>query len=190
MNAQNHTALAICFVLGAILTGCATTHLPQTDDTTPIPAAQSVKEYTLVGPDASRPSMVRVIELEVGPDMAQQCGLTRTHFEFDSAEPLPQDRLALKDIAACLNRPEIEKLSVELVGRADAKGRSDYNMNLGQRRADRVKEILVAEGVAVARLTTTSRGSSDAKAKGEGLYAEGFDRRVDINLVGIAHAPR
>lgn len=186
----------IALVIAGAALGCAPSMLNQADTGPEIPVSKSVKEfnlqgeYRLNGPSSSLPSEVRVIKLELGPDMAATCGLTRTHFDFDSAEPLPQDRVELSEIAACLNRPAQAPLSVELLGRADAKGRAAYNLELGRRRAERVRELLIAAGVAASRLTVSSRGAIDAPGAPGGLYEEGFDRRVDILLKGVVHAPR
>lgn len=182
-------ALAAATLFSAAISGCAS--VPgQTEAIAPIPVPGSVGEYQLKTPDASLESVARYVTLDVGPDVARSCGLARTHFEFDSVEPLPQDRLELKGIAECLNRPELAQQPVELVGRADAKGRAEYNLELGRKRAGRVKDILLEQGVAAARISVTSRGSADVSATGNGAYEEGFDRRVDINLLGTTHAPR
>jgi len=193
---MNRVYLSALALGGILAVGCFPAALRQEDTTPEIPVTKSIKEFNLQGeyrldqPNASLPSAVRVITLDVGPDMAQTCGLTRTHFDFDSVEPLPQDRLELKEIAACLNRPANLTLAVELVGRTDAKGRVTYNVELGKRRAERVREVLITEGVAARRLSASSRGSAEALAASNGLFEEGFDRRVDIMLQGVSHAPR
>jgi peptidoglycan-associated lipoprotein len=181
--------LAAAALFSVTLGACATVPL-QSEAIAPIPVPGSVAEYTLKGPNASLASAARYVTLDIGPDMARSCGLARTHFEFDSSEPLPQDRLELKGIAECLNRPELAQQPVELVGRADAKGRAEYNLDLGRKRAGRVREILMEQGVTAARITVTSRGAADVSATGDGVYEEGFDRRVDINILGTTHAPR
>jgi peptidoglycan-associated lipoprotein len=187
---------ASLLLLASLATSCLTTAPVQTDARPEVPVQQTLKEFNFNGeyrykaPDSSLPSAERVIAIQVGPDMAATCGLVRTHFDFDSAEPMPQDKLEIKEIAACLNRPAIAGMSVELVGRADLKGRAGYNVDLGRRRAVRVMELLVAEGVAPARLTVTSRGSTEARGDANGDYDPSYDRRVDIVLQGVTHAPR
>lgn len=185
-------------VLLAVLAAACITRPPvQADVARPeLPVSETIKEFNFNGeyryktPNASPEAAVRVIAIQVGPDMAETCGLARTHFDLDAVEPLPQDRLELKEIAACLNRPAIAGHAIALVGRADAKGRAAYNLELGRRRAERVRDVLVAEGVAPSRISVTSRGSAEAQGSADGPFDEGYDRRVDILIEGVTHAPR
>jgi outer membrane protein OmpA-like peptidoglycan-associated protein len=145
------------------------------------------QEYQVIFPEES-PGATRYIHLTLGEDIAAQCGLVRTHFEFDSADPLPQDQMVLKSLAECLDRPRYAGVQLALVGRADRRGRADYNAGLALRRAVRVKGLLVAAGMASARISTASRG--DQGAVGDDVqYSFGYDRRVDA-VVGAVHAPR
>jgi peptidoglycan-associated lipoprotein len=70
--------------------------------------------------------------------------------------------------------------AVALVGRADARGEMEYNMSLGEARADSVRRYLHDLGVQHERVSATSRGEMDAMGKDETGYA--LDRRVDIDL--------
>jgi hypothetical protein len=74
------------------------------------------------------------------------------------------------------------------MGRTDVQGSSDYNAWLGRARANRVRELLVAEGVDRNRIRIASRGEHGAKGFHK-LYSHGFDRRVDVMLDGPAHSP-
>jgi outer membrane protein OmpA-like peptidoglycan-associated protein len=132
----------------------------------------------------------RYIRLTIGDDLSRDCGLVRAHFSFDSAEPLPQDKLALRDVSTCLNRPELLGTRIEIVGQADARGDAAYNVELGRKRAESVKRLLVLAGVADDRITTSSLGKSEAVGQDKGMYSYGFDRRVDVMIRSSAHRPR
>ncbi len=67
-----------------------------------------------------------------------------------------------------------------LVGRADPRGETEYNMVLGQNRADTVRDYLLHLGVAYEKLGGTTRGELDAEGKDEDGWK--LDRRVDILL--------
>lgn len=67
-----------------------------------------------------------------------------------------------------------------LVGRADARGETEYNLYLGQKRAGAVRQYLVERGLQEARVDATSRGEFDATGHDEDSWAE--DRRVDVGL--------
>lgn len=151
----------------------------------PVPGADG--EYQVGFPDPGH-GMARYIRLTLGEDMASSCGLARTHFEFDSAEPLPQDKLVLHALAVCLDQPKFQDVPISLEGRADSRGAAGYNAALGLRRALHVKKLLVEAGVLASRITTGSKG--DTGAVGDDVrYSYGYDRRVDA-IVHVTHAPR
>jgi len=183
--------LASFLSLVLLAAACATPLTPTQSARGPsLPNAGPDKEYKVKFPDPGR-GKARYIVLTIGGDLAATCGKWKTpHFEFDSAEPLPEDQLMLRDLAECLNQPTILAHDVMVKGNTDDHGSATYNQALGLRRAERVKEILVANGVAAARIQTSSSGERAAVA-GENpqQYAEGYDRRVDIALLNVVHAP-
>jgi peptidoglycan-associated lipoprotein len=69
---------------------------------------------------------------------------------------------------------------MKLVGRADPRGASDYNMTLGQSRADAVEKYLGNKGLQKGKVESTSRGAMDATGTDESGWNR--DRRVDILL--------
>jgi peptidoglycan-associated lipoprotein len=69
--------------------------------------------------------------------------------------------------------------SLVLVGHCDWRGTSEYNVGLGDRRANSVKKYLESLGVDAHRLETLSKGSTDAK-QGGGDAEWQKDRRVDF----------
>lgn len=116
-------------------------------------------------------------------DVAIACGVPqpRTHFEYDSAKLRDDDLATLGTIAKCMREGNLQGRSVEVIGRTDPRGPSDYNKQLGRSRADAVTELLSEKGVEKAKIVTRSTGEARAKGTDE----EGFagDRRVDIRLV-------
>ena len=69
--------------------------------------------------------------------------------------------------------------SLVLVGHCDWRGTAEYNLGLGDRRANSVKKYLESLGADAARLETLSKGSTDAK-QGGGEAEWQKDRRVDF----------
>lgn len=124
--------------------------------------------------------------LNISDLIAQVCGLSshvgelKTSFEYDSAALSELDRQLLGDIARCLTEGALRGQNILLVGRADARGESEYNMTLGESRADAVHRYLVDLGVGKDRMRSTSRGKMDATGVNEEGWAR--DRRVDIEL--------
>lgn len=69
--------------------------------------------------------------------------------------------------------------SLVLVGHCDWRGTAEYNLGLGDRRANAVKAFLIAKGADSRRLETLSKGSTEAK-QGGGESEWQKDRRVDF----------
>jgi peptidoglycan-associated lipoprotein len=77
-------------------------------------------------------------------------------FDYDSAEIRPDARTALQRTADFLKNYPNAHVTVE--GYCDERGSTEYNLALGQRRANAVKEYLVSLGVSANNLSTTSWG--------------------------------
>ncbi len=84
--------------------------------------------------------------------------LEDVHFDFDKANLTSEAKKILDDNISKLK--EHQGMKVEIEGNACAHGPEKYNMALGQRRADAVKEYLVKAGVQEERLSTISYGET------------------------------
>lgn len=189
MNTINSLLLVKGIFLCSLVAACSTPLTPKQSLLGPtLPDPGTDKQYQVQFPEHET-GAARHIHIKLGEDIARDCGLVRTHFEFDSAEPLPQDRIALQSLADCLDQRRFGNVQISLVGRADGRGNTAYNTGLGLRRADRVKSLLVTAGISAHRIHTSSRGA--AGAVGDDVeYSFGYDRRVDASIVGETHAPR
>jgi len=78
------------------------------------------------------------------------------HFDFDKYVLTPQSMMILDDKAAYLREHAGVRVLVE--GHADDRGSNEYNLALGDRRANSAKNYLVKSGVAESRITTISYG--------------------------------
>lgn len=189
MNSIKLTFVTAGFALVSLLSACATPMAPTQASRDPkLPDPGADKEYQVKFPQPG-PGAARYIGITIGDDVAKQCGNVQTHFEFDLAEPIPQDHIVLKAFAECLNQPKLSDITLALVGRADGRGTDTYNNALGLRRASRVKEILVNSGMAADRIATSSRGDHGAIGD-DTAVSFGYDRRVDAVEKGVVHAPR
>jgi peptidoglycan-associated lipoprotein len=123
--------------------------------------------------------------LAVSSEIARACHLqaqrATPEFAFDSVNIVSEDKELLSALAKCMAEGELRGKSVELTGRTDPRGEAEYNMSLGESRADTVRRYLHDLGVAATRLRATSRGELDANGNDESGWAH--DRRVDIDLV-------
>jgi peptidoglycan-associated lipoprotein len=120
--------------------------------------------------------------INISDEIRKACGITdaEAFFAYDSANIREQDKGVLTKLATCFTTGPLKGREMRLVGHADNRGEEDYNMLLGQRRADNVKGAVVSAGMTAAKAFTTSRGELDSTGTEEASWQK--DRRVDIVL--------
>jgi outer membrane protein OmpA-like peptidoglycan-associated protein len=110
-------------------------------------------------------------------------------FAFDSDVLEPVGVAMLHEVAGVLKqRADIERLAIQ--GYADKRGSAEYNRALSLRRAERVKEWLVAHGVAPERLEVQPEGASGFVEPGESELEHQQNRRVIFRVLKLAEEPR
>ena len=127
------TAMAIA---GMVVAGCASTSEAPSVSTAVAPAASAA-------PSADSQYLVE----NVGD---------RVFFATDQSNLDGSARATLRNQAAWLNQSPNIRLTIE--GHADERGTREYNLALGARRANAVRDFLISEGVAGNRLQTISYG--------------------------------
>lgn len=167
-------ALVSCPIL---VLACAETKPPSTNVGGAIestPSAAPSPERTASNPSPS--------DVHISDEIRRQCGIPDedAYFTFNSAAITVRDRSPLDLVARCFTAGPLTGRAVELVGRADPRGSTDYNMTLGQWRADAVEKYLTSKGMSKSKATSTSRGAIDATGSDETTWQH--DRRVDILL--------
>jgi peptidoglycan-associated lipoprotein len=98
------------------------------------------------------------------------------YFEFNTYTVRPEDVPVLKGVAAWLAGKPTAKITIE--GHCDERGTTDYNLALGQKRAEAAKDYLVRMGVNSTRLKTVSYGKEAPFDPGHGEEAWKKNRRV------------
>ncbi len=102
------------------------------------------------------------------------CPFSPVYFGFNEASLSTEASGAIASNGECMKK---DQATVELVGRADPRGTVEYNLALGDRRAQSVREYLLRLGTATNRLRVIPRGALDATGTDEASWAK--DRRVD-----------
>ena len=117
-------------------------------------------------------------------DFVAQSGSDRIFFGYDSYDVDDAGRATLGKQAEWLARYPGVKITIE--GHTDERGTREYNLALGDRRANAAKNFLAAQGVAAARIQTISYGKErpDAEGSDEAAYAK--NRRAVTVIVGGA----
>ncbi len=103
------------------------------------------------------------------------------HFAYNEYAVQDTDKDTLQKQAAWLSKYPAVKLTIE--GHADERGTREYNLALGARRANAVKEYLVAQGVSAGRLDTVSYGKERpiCTQSTEDCYAQ---NRRGVSVIG------
>jgi peptidoglycan-associated lipoprotein len=102
----------------------------------------------------------------------------KIHFAFDSSLLSEQDQQMLNSKADYLRaNPDI---TITIEGHCDDRGMDDYNIALGERRAESVKIYLVNLGIATSRLKTVSYGEKRPIAMGRNEVSWAKNRRAQF----------
>jgi peptidoglycan-associated lipoprotein len=105
----------------------------------------------------------------------------RVFFETDSSDLTPQSRATLDKQAQWLNTySQYQQFTIE--GHADERGTREYNLALGARRAQTVRDYLIARGVAANRMHTISYGKERPVALCDDISCWSQNRRAVTNL--------
>jgi len=100
------------------------------------------------------------------------------YFDFDKSEIKAKAKAILDANATWLKAHPQRSITVE--GNCDERGEREYNLALGQRRANAVKAYLVEQGVAAANINTASFGEENPVCRGSGENCWSQNRRADI----------
>jgi peptidoglycan-associated lipoprotein len=143
----------------------------------PVAQAPPPNRLPLQAPDSPTASAVRISQ-----EITTVCGIKDpdAYFAFDSANVRPGDAHVLTQLISCFTSGPLKGRLMKLIGHADPRGSSDYNLTLGQSRADSVATYLTGKGMDKAKAESTTRGAMDATGNDEPSWAR--DRRVDIML--------
>jgi peptidoglycan-associated lipoprotein len=155
--------ITLCtLALATTIVGCARTPVV-TSMTTLAPEAgpASSAPRTAVpsdaGPAATQPPSEASADTErPQPSVfAPDDGVKAVFFDFDRDEIRPDDARTLDADAAWLRTHDVQVL---IEGQCDERGTDDYNLALGDRRAQAARNYLIAQGIAASRLSTVSYG--------------------------------
>ena len=132
--------LPLMVILALAVTGCS-----------------SSKKKGKSGSSASGPTGEDVVlELNADSDSGKAGGLSTVYFNYNSATLTSMAKDALSNNADFLKSND--DVEVQIEGHCDERGGVQYNLALGEKRARRVKEYLVARGVSSSRISTISFG--------------------------------
>jgi peptidoglycan-associated lipoprotein len=148
-------------------------------ETKPAPSAESSGAQTSGLPATTTPSTT-----SNGMSAAQQQALAAlqgrnvVYFSFDSSEIRSEDLAIVTAHASYLAKYKNAKVRLE--GHTDERGSPEYNVGLGERRAQTVRKALMLQGVTDAQITTVSYGEERPAVEGSDEAAYAKNRRVEL----------
>lgn len=180
MRNRNHAYVLLIGGIGAalLLSGC-----PKKVDTAKstatvteekvAPPAEPAKPEPVPAPKVGETPVAREAEAPAG-------GPSDAYFDYDKYTIRDDARAALENNARWLNANP--KARVKIEGHCDERGTNEYNLALGERRAQAVKRFLVTLGVDGGRLSTISYGEEHpvCKDQNEACYAK--NRRAHFTV--------
>ena len=113
-----------------------------------------------------------------GADAAGALDRKEIYFDFDKSEIKPEFADIVK--LSAQNLAAHPGLKVKLEGNTDERGTREYNIGLGERRAQSVRRALLLQGVAENQITTVSFGAERPAAEGDDEAAWSKNRRVEV----------
>lgn len=113
-----------------------------------------------------------------GSDSGTIEGLQTLFFDYDKATLPGAEKEKLSGNVEWMKKNSSSKMLVE--GHCDQRGSTEYNLSLGERRANAVKQMLVSKGVSASRITTVSFGKEKLLAEGESESEMSKNRRANF----------
>lgn len=133
---------AVMMTVGALSFGCASTRTPE-------PADPAMRTAAVAPAPTPEPQRIAT---------NTQCNDWEVFFDSGSAEISPTARAVLGGLAECIQRGDVRDVSI--VGSADPRGTDTENLELGRRRAEAIRGVLVARGCDPSVVRTASVGEA------------------------------
>jgi peptidoglycan-associated lipoprotein len=160
--------LTFTFAALALVVGCKGKQTKSDVESTPIttPTAETAVDSTPMSFDTS------------GSDSGKIPGLETVHFDYDKSSISSENKRILQGNAEWIKKNTTYKIQIE--GHCDARGTIEYNLALGERRANAVKAYLASLGVPAARLSVISYGEEKPVEPGDSESAYSKNRRANF----------
>ena len=164
--------LALTAALAACSSGVKLNEVPVEDKNASAAAAASSSA------DTAQSSVAAVVGGKASAQGVAPAGVNVVYFDYDSFALKPEARAVLERNAAHLQSNK--QFKVQLEGHTDDRGGREYNLALGQKRAETVRRALTLLGVSDAQVEAVSFGKEKPAASGADDAAYAKNRRVEI----------
>ena len=170
--------LVIAMLLATLLAACATPKpVAKSEESSPAPVTEETRTAP-AAPTVSSPEVVASVDNDPLNDSNSTLAKRSFYYLLDGYVVQGDDKPAVQAHARYL--AEHPNRKVRLEGHADERGSNEYNLALGQRRADGVKNLLMLGGARSEQIETASYGEEKPKATEHDESAWSQNRRTDI----------
>ncbi len=145
------------------------------------PLASGAWDVWVINPDGATASLRGAFRVQgegsASTDALDACDGAQVYFEFDAHSLTFEGKQALNELVPCLQQAP-GRIWVD--GHCDERGTTEYNLALGQRRAEQVRGHLISQGVSPQRLQSRSYGEEQPVAMGHSERDWAQNRRVEL----------
>jgi peptidoglycan-associated lipoprotein len=186
MGKKGLVVLVLILCVGLLLTGCPKKTVVKEEPSTKKAeeaVAEREKAAKLAAEEEAKKakekefekSLVAKKEPGIAGEVFESRLLKDIHFDFDKYDIRPEDAAILKENAALLmNYP---KVRIQVEGHCDERGTNEYNLALGERRANAAKKYLLSLGISADRISSISYGEEKPLDTGHNEEAWSKNRR-------------
>jgi peptidoglycan-associated lipoprotein len=164
--------IILSILLVNLLAACAT-EKPKEAASAPAPAPAAATPATGAAENAQTATSAEAANAETAVPSVRS-----VYFPFDVDAVQPADQATVQEHGAYLAKNDTVKVRVE--GNCDERGSSEYNLALGQRRADNVKKLLILSGAKASQIETISNGEEKPRCTEHKESCWSQNRRADI----------
>ncbi len=189
MSKKSLVLLVLILCLGLVITGCpkktvlkeeptvkkAEEPVAEREKAAKAEAERAAKERELAKEKEFEKSLVAKKEPGIAGEVFESKMLKDIHFDFDKYDIRPGDAEILKENAALLMKNPGVKIQIE--GHCDERGTVEYNLALGERRANSAKRYLSSLGLRADRISAISYGKEKPLDPGHNEEAWAKNRR-------------
>lgn len=170
------SSLALVLTTAAILSACSST--PIKENTPPPVVERPVDKSAQPQADTRTVAPVETKSLDPLDDPKGVLANRSVYFDFDSYSVRADGKTVVENHSAYLTKNKSRQILVQ--GNTDDRGGSEYNLALGQKRAEAVRKAMTTLGVSDSQIEAVSLGKEKPKASGTDEAARAENRRADI----------
>jgi len=176
---KNHRPLAaLALLAAAVLAGCSSTPLDDKKAPVETRAANTVPNNTVPSSGGAAQSRVVPVDLAKTDNTALGNMPKLVYFDFDSFVVKEEFRPTVESNAKVLGADRKRKVAIE--GHTDERGGREYNLALGQKRAEAVAKSLALLGVNDNQMESVSFGKERPAVQGSDEAAWAKNRRAEL----------